>query len=127
MSEVHEVILTSPFGVPDGPVADGLRACGFSPVGEHHSGAMVWYADTKLHFYASMYADLLPEDAREHGLWGIDGLRRIVLALPWRHESVPVHLQVLWWSDLTTTGDDGWAGRTGPYEWTHETWEIPAR
>lgn len=120
MSEVHEVVLTTPLGLDadrDADVRYGLERLGFTAVDEH--SGRVWLLDGKLHYFAGHH----PSHG-EHGKWGVDGLRELVLALPWDRRAPGVDLQVLWWSDLTTVADDGWGGRSAPYAWTHETWEV---
>lgn len=111
MSTIYDVVLTTPHAdySPDKAVNQGLDELGFRPASD--DGRMWLLLDQKLHFHAE-------------GKFGVDGLRELVLALPWHDWGVPTLLQVLWMNEHTTE-DDGWAGRTAPYSWHHETWEVP--
>lgn len=108
MGNVFEVILTTPFrDYTAGRVVEaGLDALGFStPAGEDRT---VW----------------LRLGLKLPTRMSLDGLRDAVLALPWLDHGAPTDLHVLW-ADDHTTSDDGWGGRTAPYAYQHEVWEVP--
>lgn len=113
MSNIANVVLTTPHADYSGGrvVEAGLEALGF--VTPEDADRTVWLLlGHKLNYYAE-------------GKFGIDGLRDLVLALPWHRWGAPTHLEVLW-ADEHTTSDDSWGGRRAPYSWNRETWEVPA-
>lgn len=115
MGNISTVVLTTPHAdySRDKAVEEGLRDLGFHPAstGDDESKTVWLLLDRKLNYY-------------EHEKFGIDGLRDLVLALPWHRWAQPTHLEVLW-SDDHTTEDDSFGGRVTPYAWNRETWALP--
>lgn len=118
MGNVFDIVLVAPFTPADPAVATGMAELGFTaaPGYRDKPDESVWLRlDLKLPFI----------DGQKVGL---EGLCRAVAALPWERprSRPPWRLQVLWKDDHTME-DDGWAGRSAPYQWQHETWDVTTK
>lgn len=112
MGNVFDIVIVAPF-TSAGAVTPGMTELGFTgaPAYGDRPSDQVWTRlDQKLPIVDGQKV-------------GIDGLCRAVAALPWPRTSPPSRLRVLWMDDHTLE-DDGWTGRTGPYAWNVETWDV---